>query len=411
MATIPPVREDEEYLNRLVQQYHNTLHERKLRMLLFMKTDSSMPLDNIAAQLDRSPRTIQRWQRIYRTQGLEALIGKAQEGSSHQITKEESQALCNALANEELSTLEDIQHWLQREYGKTFSKRGISGILSRIDARRIWTVNKEVPDSRNQNQEEANRLQNQLTRFLYQLPVEIPVGDWCRQTRDILQEAFPDVDRVTISVNTSCDLLHPKEYKPRFAISQDAYPDHEHKGLHIIRHTSGEETSIASNLLREFQRQGYPIEDYHPPSVMTLHYRGAYLGTIFFWRDRLQSAISKDTLRVISLMEKFLVYALSDAIMRHHYTTPVERVFYSTLREVASQARLTPQEYRVMTYRLLGYMYKEIASELNVTQDNVKKTLQQVYRKTETRSHIEFFAKYFTPRIIPSQLPEKQEEH
>ena len=407
MATNSIVYEDVQHLNRLLDQFRATPQERKLQMLLLLKSDPTTPYNQIAEQLQCSLRTVQRWQRTYQTQGLDTLLQNRQRTNEHHISEQELDALREILSEGEMETLEDIQRWLREQFNRHISKRGISGILSRINARHLWVIRKtNTPD--NHHQEVANKVQNQIIRFLAQLPVEIPVGEWCRETRDMLQETFPDIDRVTISVNTHCDLLHPKEYKPTFAISQDAYPAHQHKGLHITRHSVEGEANIAETLLNEFQRQGYPIERYHPPCIMQLTYRGAYLGTIFFWRDRSESEVSQTTLQTLAHLEEFLVYALSDAVMRHHYTTPVERVFYSTLREVATQAKLTSQEYRVIAYRLLGYMYKEIALELNVSQDSVKKTLQQVYRKTETGSHIEFFAKCFTPRVVPPRPAEEQ---
>ena len=405
MATTPFIYEDEQHLNRLLDQYRDTSQERKLRMLLLLKSDPAIPMHHIAGQLERSIRTIQRWQNIYQNQGLDGLLETRQSRNEHHINDSELQDLRKALAEKRMETLEDIQTWLKEQFNRTISKRGISGILSRMNARHLWMVD-ESRQTEPVIEGEANSIQNRIIRFLHQLPVDIPVGEWCRETREILQDTFADVDRVTISVNTNCDLLHPKEYKPTFAISQDAYPDQGHKGLHVIRHSSGDDINVAGNLLREFQRQGYPVEHYHPPCVMNFHYRGAYLGTIFFWRELSKSEISETTQQILAHLEEFLVYALSDAVMRHHYTSPVERVFYFTLRDVANQAKLTPQEYRVITYRLLGYMYKEIASELDVTQDSVKKTLQQVYRKTETGSHIEFFAKYFTPRVVPQRPAE-----
>lgn len=405
MATTPFIYEDEQFLHRLLDQYRDTTQERKLRMLLLLKQNPATTLNDIAGQLERSARTIQRWLQVYQTQRLEGLLETRQLRNEHHITDSELLALRRVLSEKRMETLEDIQRWLKEQFNRTISKRGISGILSRLNARHLWMVDEPL-QTEPEIEQHANSIRNRVIHFLHQLPVEIPVGEWCRETREILQETFPDVDRVTISVNTNCDLLHPKEYKPTFAISQDAYPDQGHKGLHVIRHSSGDDINVAGNLLREFQRQGYPVEQYHPPCVMNLHYRGAYLGTVFFWRELSKSEISEGTLQILEHLEEFLIYALSDVVMRHHYTSPVERVFYFTLRDVANQAKLTPQEYRVITYRLLGYMYKEIAAELSVTQDSVKKTLQQVYRKTDTGSHIEFFAKYFTPRVVPQRPTE-----
>jgi DNA-binding CsgD family transcriptional regulator len=66
---------------------------------------------------------------------------------------------------------------------------------------------------------------------------------------------------------------------------------------------------------------------------------------------------------------------------------------------MSKDAGLSLQERRVVTLRLLGHAYKEIADKLNISEDAIKKHLGSVHRKTGTRSYTELFAKYFTPRL------------
>lgn len=353
------VRENVEDLQRLIDRFHNRPQEKRLRLLLLLKSDPWRAPGDAARDVPCSPASAARWWATYRDEGLEGLIRSRRPGAA-------GAPLSAPIGRAEVPP-------------------------ERTEA----SDNETTPN-------DALPLQNRLVELLHRLPVDLPVGDWCREMRDVLQSAFADVDRVTISVNANCDLLHPEEYHPRLAIAQDAYADDPHKGLGINRHDVTK-TDVAEELINEFTRQGYPVDRYHPPFFLNLEYRGAYLGTVFLWSEKAGPRLSQRTIDTFFQLKPFLVFAMSDVILRHHYTVPVERVFYSTLRQVASQAMLTPQEHRVITYRLLGYMYKEIAAELEISQDGVKKTLQQIYRKTGTGSHIEFFAKYFAPRIVPSR--------
>lgn len=357
--TVPSyVRESVEELKQLAVRHGNQPQEKRLRMLLLLKTDPDKRHVDIAHQLGCSARTVSRWMHTYRSGGLPALLGSRKRSRQQ-----------NDLPDSSASSKDIPGH--RRHSGGAFA----------------WII------------------QDRLIRALNQLPIDADVGAWGRTVRDVLQEAFEDVDRITVNVNMNCDLLRPDEYNPRLSISQDAFPDDDHKGLAIARYDTTE-SYAGENLIREFQRQGYPVDEYHPPFILNLEYRGAYLGTLFLWRGLSEVPISEETIETLSQLEEFLVYAMSDVILRHHYIAPVERAFYSTLREITAQAALTAQEHRVITYRMLGYMYKEIAAELNISQDAVKKTLQQIYRKTGTGSHIEFFAKYFTIRVIPPHSPD-----
>lgn len=305
------IRENAEDLTRLVAQFRGQPQEKRLKMLLLLQANPSRSFEDIAQELECSPSTIRRWWKAYNTSNLEGLIGNSRSDTSPASAPQ--------------------------PHNQTALSFGASTSSERMIEEHVW------------------RVQELLIEFLHQFPVDANIGDWSRGMRDVLQSAFVDVDRVTISVNANCDLLNPEEYQPRLSIAQDAYPDEAHKGLGIVRHDTAT-TDVAEELLHEFERQGYPIHLYHPPFVLNLEYRGAYLGTLFFWRENVAPLLSQQTIDILFQLEKFLVYAMSDVILRHHYMAPVERVFYSTLRQVASQASLTPQEHRVITYRLLGYM-------------------------------------------------------
>src|SRR5690606_36340395 len=164
---------------------------------------------------------------------------------------------------------------------------------------------------------------------------------------------------------------------------------------------SREEGEAPSHLLLENLRaQGVPLEDYHPPVTCDYYYKNVeWLGAVFLWRDRVKTPISQRTRDMLAILEPFVIYILSDLVARYQYAHPVDRLFHDALDDMTQDAGLTFQERRVVTLRLLGHAYKEIADKLNISEDAIKKHLGSVHRKTGTRSYTELFAKYFTPRL------------
>ena len=214
--------------------------------------------------------------------------------------------------------------------------------------------------------------------------------------REALMEMLGEVDRVSIYVNINCNLEDPEVYQPDMMITVNATEGTE--GVSVASFNTGEKPS--DRLIENFRSQGLPLDDYHAPVSYDyyLHDR-AYLGALILWRDRTKPAITERTRTMVALMEPFVIYMLSDLIARYHYAHPVDRMFHDALKTMTNEAQLSQQERRVVTFRLLGLAYKEIADQLNISEDAIKKHLGSVHRKTGTRSYTELFAKYFTPRL------------
>jgi DNA-binding CsgD family transcriptional regulator len=160
----------------------------------------------------------------------------------------------------------------------------------------------------------------------------------------------------------------------------------------------------ALGIVDELRQQGFPVDSYHPPiSFEYLFGDHAYLGTIVLWRELRRAPISQATLDTMAGLESFLIYALSDIVLRHKRAEPLVGVFDDALEQLTEEAGLSKTEVRVVLLLLLGHSYKDMADMLSVSMDTVKYHLKTIYRKTGTRSGSELFAKYFTPRLdLPS---------
>jgi DNA-binding CsgD family transcriptional regulator len=238
-----------------------------------------------------------------------------------------------------------------------------------------------------------------IAQFLNSLPMTNDRLKWMEAFRDALQQLLGDVDRVVVSVDTYCDLLYPETYRPAIDIAQYSSSSADDAATALMT-TQRTGKGRADVLLEDFQRLGYPLDDYHQPLTYNYYYAGqAYLGTIFLLRDKNKTPISQRTIDAMQTLEPFLIFALSDVVARHYYAKPLDRVFNDTLAEISRDANLSIQDFRILSSLLMGYSYKQVADLMEVSLDTIRKHIKRIYRKTRTGSLAELFAKYFTPRI------------
>jgi len=208
-----------------------------------------------------------------------------------------------------------------------------------------------------------------------------------------------DVDRVIVNVDTQCDLsmLEPQPDDPE-TIARPARPRRRRRLK--LESAWMERRSPSQVLLEDFHRLGYPLADFHPPEIYDYYFTETiYLGTIFLLRDRTKRPISRRTLEAMKGLEPFLLFALSDLVARYCYDRPIDRAFQNSLNELAWETKLTRRELQVLTLHLFGRRYDEIARQLYISIDTVKKHVKKIHRKTGARSSTELFARYFTPLI------------
>lgn len=237
-----------------------------------------------------------------------------------------------------------------------------------------------------------------ILRFLNELPMMGDVVQWIEGFRDALRKMLGDVDRVTVSVNTNCDLINPEKYLPHVAIKQ--YPQQMGESSETVVASLDNGSTPSQQVLEDLRQLGHSLDGYYPPNAYDYYYAGcAYLGTILLFRERSKSPISEKTNATMHALQNFMNFALSDLVTRNYYFRPINRVFYDILIGLVREAGLSMQDIRILSYMLLGYSYKQVGDRMKVTIDTVRKHMKRIYRKTKTGSLAELFAKYFTPRL------------
>jgi DNA-binding CsgD family transcriptional regulator len=247
--------------------------------------------------------------------------------------------------------------------------------------------------------EASGDVEERFVQFLNALPVTGNSIVWITTFREALGRFLGDPDRIVINVNTECDLESSQVIQGVPIITPHIQSGAEHGGAVEVSIKKPIDNPT-ERLLADFRRQGYPLERYRPPQAYDYYFGGgAYLGTIFLWRELEHPPISSDTLRLMERIEPFIIFALSDLVARSKQRRPLDRAFTDALDLLAQSSSLTEQERRVVVLQLFGHSYEQIAERLHLSIDAVRKHVTSIYRKTGTHSYIELFAKYFTPRL------------
>lgn len=221
-----------------------------------------------------------------------------------------------------------------------------------------------------------------LLRFMQSIPSGLDTTKWIASFKLALARLIPDVDRITINVNLTCRLRRPGAAPPqRRSGSTNAESS-------VYRETPGE--ILYRNLT------GTEPRDCGVSNVTILDYSsdGEYLGTIILWTDPWHPAISARSLSLIESLRSFVVFCLTDLIVRFGYVRPYATSFAAAIEAMAEKCHLTPAETAAIVLRLRGYDYRTVARHLNVSLDAARKRLQSAYRKTDVRSTEELWAKY-----------------
>lgn len=408
------IQESLEFLLNLEAHYRGEPQEPRIKVLRFLKEDPSRTLEGAARLALCSERSANRWWAQYQARGLEAVLAGRRNTSARALAigRDELEELRTKLQNGELETLNDVQAWLRTRFNIDYSLKGVANLLQRkLKARRVWIVadehgNTHPPTPANRPKpsapaqppkaDEATIIPDKLLHFLNRLPLTGDMQSAVDVYRQALSEMIGEVERVSLFVNVNCDLQDPDVYQPGTMITVDTTSGSE--GVSVTTYSKGDRPS--DQYLENFKNQGLPLHEYHEPIIFDYYFNDkAYIGTIFLWRLRIKPAISERARKLVALLEPFIIYILSDLVARYHYAHPVDRMFHDALKTMATEASLSPQERRVVSLRLLGLAYKEIADQLNISEDAIKKHLGSVHRKTGTRSYTELFAKYFTPRL------------
>lgn len=245
----------------------------------------------------------------------------------------------------------------------------------------------------------APRSPEALVRFLNALPTNGELVSWLGDFRDALSEYLGDVDQVMVDVNYLCDLSQPQSYRPLKAVTQ--YFD----GSGEAEVTIDPQVLEPGTAARLIRGSGLRLSYYHPPIVFEYMLGAhAYLGCVILLRERGNTPIGATTIAIMESIERFMVFLLSDVVARHNFTRPVDRAFHTALEQLGIDLDLTDREQEVLAAHLFGYPYRKIADQLHLSIDTVRKHVKAIHRKAGVSTYTELFAKYFTPRVFPSNI-------
>lgn len=141
-----------------------------------------------------------------------------------------------------------------------------------------------------------------------------------------------------------------------------------------------------------------PVEKYHPPSVFDYFAeRGAYIGSIIFWREKEQKPISSGTLKTLRTLRPFLCFMLTDCIARRRQANPGTAVFTDTVDMIVQKENLTVRQRDVLMHQLLGKTYAQTGASLSIATNTVRSHVKAIHARTGTSTVVELFARHFSP--------------
>lgn len=395
------VHESLAQIRQLVRDYSGTRMEKRVAMLKMLKEQPKRTFQDVAERLESSERNIQRWWELYRKEGTQGLLKQRQAGGQRprRLDDRALAALQQKVETDGIKGLSEVQEWLQEEFGVRYSRSGVWYLMRKTVGAmpRGWVAFHDDdfgnPVKHSTQQYATSGVPPHIVRFLNAMPVSGDRLEWIDTFREALRALLGDVDKVSIAVDFSCDLLSPETQQRHGYIQQNLQTAQ----IKI----EGMDKSHLDRMLDGFRSQGVPFHLYQKPIGYDYFYQGkAYIGAIVLWREISRSPISERTMGLIEELRPFITFSLSDLVARDQVQRPIGQVFMKALQTMKDEAKLTGQEERVVSLQLLGHSYKDIAEKLYVTVDTIKKHFKQVYRKTKTRSQSELFAKYFTSRVI-----------
>lgn len=323
------VRESRIDLDRLVERYGGTSREPRIRMLLAMHDDPTVPLKGLAGPLGVSLRQIERWWSDYSNGGLDRLL--------------------NGQASADRTTTSPSLH------------------RDAAPAR---------PDAA-------------LLRFLNAMPTTDDPDLWLAQFHASLKALLHGVDFLVLNVaqtaavrgvDSGTAMLSRQHESNGVGGKRSALVD-----TFRTTQTPGEIT-VAQALKR-----GISATHYQKPHVVDYYIVGdRYVGTIVLWRERSAgSPIPATTIELLDALHGFIAFAFSDCLKRRQASDPTLSYFHDAIERTAERINLRQRELEVFVLKLVGLSQREIAERLHITECAVAKRAARLYRKAGTHNLLE----------------------
>lgn len=367
------VRESLTHLEQLETQYKGKPQELRIKAIRLLKERPTLRLEDVGDLIGVSGKTVKRWWRLYRVSGLNELRKLSATPRAPRSVDENLLNLKHKLLAGDFSDLAEVREWLEE-----------SVVLD--------TGSRVAPSPANIHETRAIR---KFISFLNRLPTLFAIDQWTISFRDVLQDFLGDVDRIMVGLNTHSILFGTEQNLGNTIITQQI-----ENNSSVVLVTGERDMKPVERQLEVLRQRNFPFAEYYPPRGYTYYYGDtAYVGSVLLWRLRGRPQLSERTLRLMDELEPFFVFLFTDAIVRHRLAHPTDLVFDESINRVTQVVGLTPSEKRVLILQLLGMSYEEMASNLGISLNTVRYHLKSIYKKTDTHSLSELYAKYFTPRI------------
>lgn len=389
------VKESVEQITALLEQVRETKRARPLQLLLLLRQRPDLTITAAADEMSISERTARRWWMQYRLDGLTSLT-KAPPPRRRRLSPDEMNALRDHLAHTGFSELKDAQTWLLTEFGTRYSISGVANLLREIDAQYHSAWHAAPPPAPIPTSVPVNGIEHShLLQFISAIPEKRDIVDCAYGLREALLKTLPDIDWVSTNLNVS--LADPR---CKFRLLQ-AVKDGQ---LSFMVHHNEKDEPVIEYLMRSFRKTDFP-EIYHtPPIHFNILDGNTYLGSLLLWQKKHRPVRDPDTIAQASAILPYMPLIFSDMILRYRVQKPIDEVFRLALDQLQSDISLGVQEFRVLSFRLIGYSYKEISQVLSISVGTVKKHLHSVHVKTGIKSQVDLLSRYLSPRISEIDL-------
>ncbi len=409
------VRESLQELNALEERYRSSPLEARIRVVRLMKEEPTQTIPQIAEKAGCSERSAHRWWNQYRKAGLDGLLEerKREQAGGKAGLDRIADELAVKLRNEELGTLKEIQEWLASSHGVSYTIKGISNLLrDRLRVRRRWIFEEdEYSAQTGAHQPDAPAAEpaapthaaapcvsEEVIRFLNDLPIKGDLVEWVLHFREALRKFLGDVDYIVMAVSANANIdapLIPNPPYPMLTLTRNYMLPGGGKEDQVLTMHREDQRPSAQHLANGI-RGGFPIEKYHPPVLLDYYldhgHERLHLGSIILFRERTARPISKETLAVMESLRPFIIFVITDCIVRQRKGIPPDQYFTDVL---IREAKLSVREREVLTLHIFGATYGEIAEQLFISVDTVRKHIKSIHAKTNTRTLSDLLARYF----------------
>ena len=391
------VIESESHLLELERTSTAVVQARQIAALRLLKNNPTESLRAIASRIGCSERTLNRWIADYQTKGIAGIL--APDSNPERITPGLEALIADRVRIGQFDTASHLRRWLKKEHGISCSPSTITALLKRLSIGRQLTLGEPQSAPAGRNLSPAPYIPQWLAEFTATLPPVCDARTWIEHFQASLGQYLPEIDRISININVHClqtmNAVAPPDLLVRQHMGQKGA-----SSLPINVDTPVAGSSRTPALLEQMEAQGFPLHLYHTPYTEDYFLESdQYAGTIMLWTLATEPPVAQSTVQRLHDIRSLILFMLTDCAARHQTAQPINRQFYPALAHLASTARLTNQEQKVLAMQMLGNTYKEIADLLNVKLDTVGKHISAIHRKSGTRSYSELYARYFTPRL------------